>query len=280
MKMTSLLRGIFLAFVMLPGLGVYADVIVSKDTVSGIVVDKNKNPLPGAKVEIDDRSQSAFTDIDGRFRIITEAGAKKVRVTYPKLKEVKKKIKPDMTVQIGRSWKQIPEKYQWFVGANLGVGYFTADEYDRQLINNYNKELYETEYWGPNFSIMGGRVKQVGWYTKYNCTSFGEGGSVYSFILGGLVRLGCPLHLYLGGGISHSRFNPDDHIENRYSYWNDYEALPGRPHFNRNAVHVDMGLLFRIKHLGINWSMSLGGNNDYLNETVMNLGVLYFFNND
>ena len=88
-----------------------ADVIAAKDTVYGTVIGKNKEPLPGAKVEIVGQSVSAYTDIDGRFNIKCEPGAKKVLVSYPKARNIKKKITPDMTVQIGRTWRQAPEHY-------------------------------------------------------------------------------------------------------------------------------------------------------------------------
>ena len=254
-----------------------ADIIQKKDTVSGIVIDKKKQPLPGAKVEIMGQSYSAFTDLDGRFIIKCDPGAKKVLVTYPKLKAAKKNIKPDMTVQIGRSWKQVPEHYQWFVGANIGVG-MTFTSIEKLNKSSYYDDYYEADFVSPTISLMAGRVKAVGWYVKSfvnppikpvddnwsdlrnnRCSNFGV-------ILGGMVRLGCPLHLYLGGGMVRTNFS--DLKMTEYDYSN-------------TGWQVDMGLLFRIKdNFGINWSMNVGTDNNgaYMYGSYTNLGVCYFFN--
>ena len=256
-----------------------ADIIQKKDTVSGIVIDKNKQPLPGAKVEIMGQSYSAYTDIDGRFKIKCDPGAKKVKVFYPKFKAAKKKIKPDMTVQIGRSWKQVPEHYQWFVGANIGVGLISTDI--KRLGVDYeptDDRHYDADFVSPTISLMAGRVKAVGWYVKTfvnpsvrpnedwsnsdnnnRCSNFGA-------ILGGMVRLGCPLHLYLGGGYVHTSFS--NLKKNEYDYSNA-------------GWQFDMGLLFRIKdNFGINWSLNAGAaaNFEYLYGSYTNLGICYFFN--
>ncbi|MDE6521427.1 MAG: carboxypeptidase-like regulatory domain-containing protein [Muribaculaceae bacterium] len=251
-----------------------ADVIQQKDTVTGIVIDKKKQPLPGAKVEIVGQSYSAFTDLDGRFNIKCDPGAKKVLVTYPKLRAAKKKIKPDMTVQIGRSWKQNPEHFQWFVGANIGIG--LTETYTSS--DNFYYNDYEDDFVSPTISVMAGRVREVGWYVKAfvnpsvrmidpdwsdfpdnKCSNFGA-------ILGGMLRLGCPLHLYLGGGFVRTNFSNLNKVQYNYSNY---------------GWQIDIGLLFRIKdNFGINWSMNLGGDTKhdaYMYGSFSNLGVCYFF---
>ena len=278
----------------------HADVILPKDTVTGTVIGKNKQPLPGAKVEIVGQPYSVLTDLDGRFNIKCDRGARKVRISYPKARTVNKKIKPDMTVQIGRSWRQVPERYQWFAGANIGLGYITA--MDIEGFPNATDHL-DGDFLSPSFSGMAGRVKAVGWYVKYfvnpgygytkmyvdhannyNDYNYGNYGyddtyegdvtaSSFGFILGGMVRLGCPLHLYLGFGFANTRFR---------NIPNDL--------YSRSGWQGDMGLMFRIKdHIGINWSANIGTcfphrNADgrtvtnYMSMSLTNLGVCYFFN--
>ena len=263
-----------------------ADVIQKKDTVSGMVIGKNKEPLPGAKVEIVGQPYSAFTDFDGRFNIKCEPGAKRVLVTYPKARAIKKKISPDMTVQIGRTWRQVPEKYQWFVGANIGYGITAADFPVEKLISSpdnsfdpyWEKRDFTDDFISPTISVMAGRVKVVGWYLKafvnpsvetawYEWSADGKSGvrcSNAGLILGGMVRLGCPLHLYLGGGFSYA--NISGLPTTRYSHY---------------AWQYDMGLLFRIKdNFGINWSMNVGEskNADFFYGSYTNIGFCYFFN--
>ncbi|MDE5794974.1 MAG: carboxypeptidase-like regulatory domain-containing protein [Muribaculaceae bacterium] len=275
MKISHLFRfaALLLIFTLFSNTAV-ADVIQKKDTVTGIVIDKKKQPLPGAKVEIVGQSYSAFTDLDGRFNIKCDPGAKKVLVTYPKLRAAKKKIKPDMTVQIGRSWKQIPEHFQWFVGANIGIG--LTETYTSS--DNFYYNDYEDDFVSPTISVMAGRVREVGWYVKAfvnpsvrmidpdwsdfpdnKCSNFGA-------ILGGMLRLGCPLHLYLGGGFVRTNFSNLNKVQYNYSNY---------------GWQIDIGLLFRIKdNFGINWSMNLGGDTKhdaYMYGSFSNLGVCYFF---
>ncbi|MDE7419672.1 MAG: carboxypeptidase-like regulatory domain-containing protein, partial [Muribaculaceae bacterium] len=259
----------------------FADIIQKKDTVSGIVIDKNKTPLPGAKVEIIGQPYSYYTDLDGRFIIKYDHGAKKVRVTYPKLKETKKKIQPDMTIQIGRSWKQAPEHYQWFVGANIGFGYSFIHREDND--DYWDTRSCNDHFYSSSFSIMGGRVKTVGWYMKaffnpetkvkdpqksyYPDNSRSETG----LILGGMVRLKCPLHFCLGAGLQYT----------------DFSKYPTNI-FNKCSFALDCGLLFRIKdNFGINWSATMGiKSHKNLNTDISDLylsvsdqiGFCYFFN--
>ncbi len=279
MKKKYLLRFaiVLLTLVFLPE-PTFADVIQQKDTVTGLVIGKDKEPIPGAKVEIVDQPYSAFTDIDGRFNIKCEPGAKKVLVIYPKAKPIKKKISPDMTVQIGRTWRQAPENYQWFVGANIGIGWTVTDIYLPLIPPNgeYFDPYYDDGFVAPTISIMAGRVKTVGWYVKVFSTPSARGVDYDYYeipnnhchnmgaILGGMVRLGCPLHFYLGGGFSYTKFT----------------EIPSS-YYHRHGWQMDMGLLFRIKdHFGINTSLNLGTttNNDYAFGSFLNLGVSYFFN--
>lgn len=277
-----------------------ADVIVPKDTVYGTVIGKKKEPLPGAKVEIIGQPYSVFTDLDGRFNIRCDQGAKKVRISYPKARTLNKKITPGMTVQMGRTWRQAPENYQWFVGPNIGLGYITI--IDMKGFPDTNQSL-DADFLAPAISWMVGRVKTWGWYVKCflnpgNCYSkmhvhhdshygdYNYGGytaddtyegdvtaTSMGVILGGMVRLGCPLHLYIGGGYANTRFKNIPHDL-----------------YNRSGWQIDLGLMFRIKdHIGINWSMNWGtsgfhknpdGTSDinYVNMALTNLGVCYFFN--
>lgn len=290
MKKKYLLRFaiVLLTLVFLPE-PTFADVIQQKDTVTGLVIGKNKEPLPGAKVEIVGQSYSAFTDIDGRFNIKCEPGAKKVLVSYPKARAIKKKISPDMTVQIGRTWRQVPEKYQWFVGANIGYGITCADfklrstlieSPDNSFDSYWENQYFTDDFISPTISVMAGRVKVVGWYVKaFVNPSVGQawyedswdGYEKYDarcsnagMILGGMVRLGCPLHLYLGGGFSHANIS----------------GLPNAQ-YSHYAWQFDMGLLFRIKdNFGINWSLNVGEskNADIFYASYTNIGFCYFFN--
>lgn len=250
----------------------HADVIGPKDTVTGIVIGRDRQPVPGAKVKIVGQSYSTFTDLDGRFNIKCDPGARKVLVSYPKAHDITKAIAPDMTVHIGRTWRDAPENYQWFLGGSIGVGftntYFDKYDYSTGIPNHLlSRDDY---YTAPNISIMGGRVKKLGWYAKYmlSCPVKAESNSEHkahsmAAIAGGMFRLWCPLHLYIGAGVGYTYL----HQTPQHLY----------PHF---SWQVEEGLMFRIKdNYGIDLSMNIGAtkNADITFMSTWNLGFIYFF---
>lgn len=259
----------------------HADVITAKDTVTGTVIGKDKEPLPGAKVEIIGQPYSSYTDIDGRFNIKCEPGAKKVRVSYPKAREVKQKIYPDMTVRIGRTWRDDPESYQWFVCPSIGVG-ITRAYFDREPLDLsswdglyypdfHTYEEYYEHFVAPTVSVMTGRVKALGWYLKGFLTlpSTGsdtgfEKATTAGATAGVIFRLKCPLHLYYGFGFGYTDLSKTS--RDRYNEW---------------SIQCDFGLLFRFKdNYGINLGMSAGASpkSHIISGSFMNLGMAYFFN--
>lgn len=264
----KLLAAIIFSLILLPTHS-KADVIPSTETVYGTVVDKNNNPLPGAKVEIIGQSVSAYTDLDGHFNIKCKSGAKNILVSYPKAPDVKTRIRPDMTIRIGRTWRDAPEQYQWFVGANCGIG--VTYLFVNNIPHANNNKLFDAHgsVTGVTISLMGGRVKDVGWYAKvfrtpqmsysYGAYTYNEGG-----ILGGMVRMGCPLHFCLGFGVGKTQLKDIPSFK--------YEKLNWQ---------IDFGFLYRIKdHFGINLSFNAGlpKNLNYVAVSYANLGVSYFFN--
>lgn len=248
-----------------------ADVIVQKDTVSGLVIDKKKQPLPGAKVEVVGQPYSTYTDLDGKFLIKCDPGAKKVLVTYPRTDPAKKKIKPDMTIKMGGSWSAAPQSYQWFVGAAIGLG-MSATNLDETSGLNYDQDGFVS----PSFSVMVGRMKNIGWYAKYfvqpfsiringDDTDFPDGRCFNNgVIVGGLFRLNRGLHAYLGAGFEYTKF---DHIPDNY--------------YGRYGWEAEIGFLQRYgDHWGFNFGVSCGMDKgfNYISASFLNLGVSYFFN--
>lgn len=254
----------------------HADVITAKDTVTGTVIGKDKEPLPGAKVEIIGQPYSTYTDIDGRFNIKCEQGAKKVRVSYPKARDVKQKISPDMTVRIGRNWREDPENYQWFVDANIGIG-ITRTKFNRNSfdISSWDGlyypdfDTYEKRFKAPSVSIMAGRVKAYGWYVRGFVTlpnqvddNKSEKATTAGATAGVIFRLKCPLHLYYGLGFGYTDL-----------------SKTSRAVYNEWSIQFDMGLLYRFKdNLGISLGMSAGTSKDseIITGSFLNLGLAYF----
>ena len=85
-----------------------------------------------------------------------------------------------------------------------------------------------------------------------------------AWILGGMVRLGCPLHLKLGAGVGYTHlYTVPSHLYPNVSW------------------QIDLGLLFRIKdNYGIDLSMNAGAtkNVDIHYASMWNFSFVYFFN--
>lgn len=183
----------------------------------------------------------------------------------------KNKITPDITARIGRTWRQVPEHYQWFTG--IGIGIAGTDAYFDKFDYTDGSHILSVDdnFIAPNISLQVGRVKSVGWYAKYMlaCPVYGGYGNdlrahSMAAILGGMVRLGCPLHLKLGFGFG-------------YSY------IHGVPqHFYpHTSWQIDLGLMFRIKdNYGVDLSMNAGCTKeaDIVYGSLLNFGFVYFFN--
>lgn len=225
----------------------------AQEVVTGTVVDSKNNPIPGARVELEGRSEYCMTDIDGTFRIESPVAVQKVKVSYVGLKTVTKKITPDMVVKLGRGWRDAPENYQWFAGANVG-----AVMIDNEFENNEMTKFA--------FGLKAGRVKKVGWYvgTFMNPEVFsGSDTKSFSAVVGGVFRLWCPLHIYVGGGYSYMRCP-----ENEYS-----GAVA-----NYNGGAFDLGFMFRVKNISIDWGVNTVIMNG-MGLTAPQFGVSYFFGN-
>lgn len=96
---------------------------LAQEIVSGTILDRDGEPMPGVRVEIVGRNEFAYTDIDGAFRIEVPVKASKVRVSYPGFKPIERKIKPDMTIKIGHGWQGRDSGYRGFFDWNLGFGF-------------------------------------------------------------------------------------------------------------------------------------------------------------
>ena len=65
----------------------------STKEVKGVVIDKNGNPLPGAKVQATGGAETAVTDADGTFNIEVSRWLKSLTATYPGMISKKAKLK-------------------------------------------------------------------------------------------------------------------------------------------------------------------------------------------
>ncbi len=240
----------------------------AQNVVNGTVVDHDGNPIPGVKVEIVGGTESVITELDGSFNIETQAPAKKVKIVYAGMQTKLQKIKPDMTIKMHNSswWYSKPEKYQWFVGAQLAV----------PDIDNFT----------PAYGLMFGRVKDFGWYVKgvfnagqsgdYDVTEKDGIGNYwhtdklkmhyYSCTGGVVVRLWSPIYVCLGGG---------------YASRTVVQELAGGEFLERvfdgyECFAIDLGIMMGFNKVFVSGGVTINNDGDVSNN-VGNFGVgLYF----
>ena len=78
----------------------------SKNNYSGVILDENNNPLPGARVIIKNTLNGVQTDIDGKFSIEANPGDV-LKVLYIGYKEVEFKLKKNLEITIKMKFDEV-----------------------------------------------------------------------------------------------------------------------------------------------------------------------------
>lgn len=227
---------------------------IAQETVTGVVVDKKGNPLPGVWIEVPNSDGPTISDLDGTFTLnIMNPGKQKLTASYAGMNQRKVKVKDGMRIKMSESsWRTAPSDWNTFVEVIAAVPTFKTE---REEICN------------PAFGLMVGRVKKFGYYVK-GVTNFfkshdteGRYDSYDSMLLdkqryeywsltaGGLLRLGSPLHLYLGAGYSSYQFK----IRSLSDGWYDVDSR------SQDAFTLDIGFMLRIKK----FTISVGTNGSF-----------------
>lgn len=242
----------------------------AQNVVSGTVVDRDGNPIPGAKVEIVGSTESVITELDGTFRFDIQSPAKKVQVFYAGMQTKMQTIRPDMIIKLSKTtwWNMKPEKYSWLI--------------------NVQGAFPESGVKNSSFGLMVGRVKTLGWYVKgVYCPGESTDGdyvsypeesdqisywttgkdkrSFYAATAGVLVRLGCPVHLYAGAGYA-----------NRKVAWELADGTYAKnTEYSYSGVAVDYGLMLKIGKFSVNGGvlMSLADGCEFIGN--VGIGVCF-----
>lgn len=219
----------------------------AQNVVTGTVVDRDGNPILGAKVEIVGSMESTITELDGTFSLTTQASAEKVRVFYGGMQTKVKKVEPDMVIILKETtlWNRKAEKYEWLISVQ---GAFPESGVKKSSLG-----------------LMLGRVKSLGWYVKgvYSPNQSTEGDyvsypedsdqtsywttgkdkrSFHAFTAGVMARLNSPIYAYLGVGYA-----------SRKVAW---ELADGcwfkNTDYSYSGVALDYGLMLRIGMVALN----------------------------
>lgn len=255
----------------------------AQETVTGKVVDKKGNPIPGVWIEIPNSPDHTISDLDGTFTIThSNPYRKKLEASFAGMGNKKVKIKDGMIIKMKETpnWKQAPQDWNWFIQAIVASP------------TSLDGMVYSTDHRNPNklaYGLMVGRVKKWGYYVKgvtnflssKDCNGYYDSSDgfiekqtyeYWSATAGGMLRLGCPLYLYLGAGYAKYQYK----VKTLDGDW--YESESG--YQNKNDLVMDLGFLLRIKRVTISlgttaapWSQNHGG--DFV--AAANLGIGYSF---
>ncbi len=141
----------------------------AQNVVSGTVIDKEGNPIPGAKIEVVGSAEFTITELDGTFRLETQNPAKKVKAQYVGLNSKTQTVVPNMLIKLTNS----------HIGWNVNIGFGGANITGEDLEDNSMIPAYKL---GVGVEIPLGR----NWWLmpsleyKLKGTKFEDKGSDYS----------------------------------------------------------------------------------------------------
>lgn len=222
--------------------GVSLNVCAQTRQVKGAVVDKNGNPLPGARVEATGGAESTITDADGTFSIEVSQWLKSLTATYNGMSKKKLNIlgHNDVVFELKEELK-----HKWFINPSF--------------------EYYLVAEQSYSFGLTFGQIGEWGWYAKLLATfnqkwSEEEGPTISA---GVIKRIHNDIYLYSGLGYA------------TVVYWRDYDTYYNHVASNPGVI-LDMGTMFRFNHLNFRVGMSILS--DFSNITCgPQLGIGYVF---
>ena len=186
--------------------------------ISGAVIDKQGNPLPGAMVAVPNGADGAVVDADGTFSIEVPIWSKSLEAQYAGMKDKKMKIKDEEMI-----FRMKPAaKNQWFINAVCDLGVFA---YERGNVH---------------LGLMAGYLGKWGGYLKVTPSLIAEDlleGDLVGLpsVTAGVTKRFCNwLHMYLGLGAA--------------PYWDDAEY-----EYRGYSLAFEVGFMIKpTKHFNIN----------------------------
>lgn len=166
----------------------------STRVVSGAVIDKNGNPLPGATVSATGGAETTLTQSDGTFSLEVPIWLKSLTASYAGMKD--KKLRTDFNRDMIFTMKKAFNK-AWFI--NLTAGYSIGD------------------FDFGNIGVMAGRYGKWGYYAKVTLPLHARISYSYGMqgIVGGIKSISNRVYFYLGvgyGGVSYDDYYDYDYV--------------------------------------------------------------------
>lgn len=201
----------------------------STRVITGAVIDKNGNPLPGALVEATGGAESAVVDADGTFSIEVPIWLKSLTAKYTGFKDKKMIIdSSDLLFEMKKIHAFIPKNESvWFT--NLVVSYTVNGEIDLEGAD------------AMRVGVMAGYLGKWGGYIKLMPSLDEECRGIPAVTVGVTKRIIDQLHIYAGVGYAPVRWGCDD----RYGdYCNDYSKHDEYYDDNSYEIHRYNGYMF------------------------------------
>lgn len=238
---------------------------------TGQVVDKAGNPISGARVEAKGSKVSSTTGIDGRFKLETPKAVEKVKVSSAGRLTKTQEVSGNMSITLENStwWTRPATRYQFFVSPQV------------TLPSTDGKDI--------PFGLMVGVVKNIGIYARYVQSAMPSTSAEldnndvydpfwtdkktgYQAITGGLIlRLGSPLYLTVGGGISNRKVA----MQHQTGTWYDVKGYHSYSDLSYKGACAEVGLMMKIGHVMINGGSTMW--NTKKPYFGANFGVGYMF---
>ena len=223
--------------------------------VKGTVIDKNGNPLPGAKIEATGGAENTVTDADGTFSMEVPRYLKSLTATYPGMRTKKLKIENnnDLLFEMRKG-----SKNHWFINAMMAHGF----------------DLLERSAYIGEGGVMFGQFlgNKWGWYVRGMGGKFYEGDVCGSATVGALRNIKKSVYGYVGFGYGTGARD--------YYYWRGW----GSTHYGHetiNGIAIDLGVITRLNHhLNVVAGLSAQGwdtSRGYAWRLSLQLGVGYTF---
>lgn len=249
--------------------------VFAQTVITGTVVDKNNVPLIGVQVMPEAGGDIVTTDFDGRFEITVPEGTK-LRFSMLGAKDQTQAAAEGMVIVMGGKKA---------AASNSGEWNWREKKWENFLTVTYGAS--ENVFRWPSAQILGlryGQCRQFGWFVEamtgmgFHFNNVGgaymyDKGSVYdnaydpqldvegrviltgdvsyqflSAEVGVMCRLGCPLHLCVGGGYAYQsttyKTTSGKWLEEANAWTNYAKPIP-------HCGQLDIDLVGQIKHVSI-----------------------------
>lgn len=221
-----MIRKLVLLFMLIGGV----PALMAQNTeIGGKVVTKKKEPVPGARVIIEGTDEEVLTNLDGTFTLHTPASGQKVAVRYVGMQPKRQNASADMTIVLTRTnwWNWVPDHYQFYVAPQVafpekgmknpafGLTVGVMKTWGAYIKGVYSS-LPKTDFEWDDFGFV--ENSNLPW------TQGSRKNGMMAIVVGGSVRLGCPLNLNLGVGymkvvsawklgddVHYMNYNPDSY---------------------------------------------------------------------